>query len=240
MTSASPSRTDLPRRHSTPGFHRIARGVSRLILKCAIRLDVQGVEHIPLAGGFVAVMNHLSSFDPMVVIAVTPLRPITIFAAIEHRSDFISGWALDRLGAIWVDREEPSREALRIALNELALGTAFCIAPEGTRSKTGALLEGKTGAAYLATRANAPILPAVVWGTEQIKHNLRRLKRTAVRMRIGAPFRLPEARADTAKLREYTNLIMRRLASMLPPEYRGVYAPPPQPSPENGGGMGWG
>ncbi|HEY4689615.1 MAG TPA: lysophospholipid acyltransferase family protein, partial [Anaerolineae bacterium] len=117
-----------------------------------------------------------------------------------------------------------SRDALRIALNELAHGTSFGIAPEGTRSRTGALLEGKTGAAYLATRARVPIVPSVVWGTEKIKHNLRRFKRTPVCIRVGEPFRLPEGRADSDKLREYTDLIMRRLASMLPPEYRGVYA----------------
>ncbi|MGH2593205.1 MAG: lysophospholipid acyltransferase family protein [Anaerolineae bacterium] len=224
MTSTRSPRSDLPRRYSTPGFHRFMRGVSRLVLACVARLDVQGMEHFPSEGGFIGVINHLSSFDPMVVLAVMPVRPFTIFAAIEHRSDFIAGWALDRLGAIWIDRGEPGREALRIALNELALGTSFGIAPEGTRSKTGALLEGKIGAAYLATRANAPILPAVIWGTEQIKHNLRRLKRTMVHVYVGEMFRLPKGRADSEKLQEYTDTIMRKMASMLPPEYRGVYA----------------
>ena len=241
MTSTRSPRSDLPRRYSTPGFHRFVRGVSRLVLTCVAHLDVQGMEHIPSEGGFIGVINHLSSFDPLLVFAVMPVRPITMFAAREHRSDFIAGWALDRLGAIWIDREEPGREALRIALNELALGTAFGIAPEGTRSKTGALLEGKTGAAYLATRANVPILPVVVWGTEQIKHNLRRLKRTTVQMRMGALIYLPAGRADAEKLQEYTDMIMRKMASMLPPEYRGVYAdltPTPQPPTPLLGGEG--
>ncbi len=224
MISTRPARFDLPRRHSTPGFHRLARGVSRLALRCVARFDVQGAEHIPAQGAFIAVMNHLSSFDPLVAIALTPVRPVTLFAAIEHRHDFIVGWALDRLGVIWIDRGEPGRDALRIALNELALGTIIGIAPEGTRSKTGALLEGKTGAAYLATRASVPLLPAVVWGTEQIQHNLRRFKRTTVYVRAGEIIRLPEGRADAERLREYTDRIMRRLAALLPPKYRGVYA----------------
>ncbi|HJW83339.1 MAG TPA: 1-acyl-sn-glycerol-3-phosphate acyltransferase, partial [Anaerolineae bacterium] len=98
MTALSP-RTELPRRHSTPGFHRSARLVSRLVLKCLARFDVQGVERVP-QGSFVGVTNHLSSFDPLLVMAVMPIRQFTMFAAIEHRGDFIAGWALDRLGAI--------------------------------------------------------------------------------------------------------------------------------------------
>ncbi|HJW83067.1 MAG TPA: lysophospholipid acyltransferase family protein, partial [Anaerolineae bacterium] len=124
----------------------------------------------------------------------------------------------------WIDRGEPSRESLRIALNELALGTAFGIAPEGTRSKTGKLLRGKTGAAYLVTRANVPILPAAIWGTEQIKHAVRRFRRCTVHLRVGVPFRLPEGRADSVQLEEYTDVLMRKIAAMLPPEYRGEYA----------------
>jgi 1-acyl-sn-glycerol-3-phosphate acyltransferase len=223
MSATLTPRSDLPRRHSTPGFHRLVKGVSRLVLACLTRFDVRGRENIP-AGGFVGVSNHLSSFDPMLILALMPVRPLAMFAAMEHRRDFIAGWALDRLGAIWIDRDEPSREALRIALNEIVWGAAFGIAPEGTRSKTGGLQVGKTGAVYLATRAQVPVLPTVVWGTEQIARNLRRFKRTPVHLYIDAPIHLPPGRADAEKLQEYTEMIMRRMASMLPAEYRGVYA----------------
>jgi 1-acyl-sn-glycerol-3-phosphate acyltransferase len=213
----------MPRRHSTPGFQRLVRIVSRLVLKCVARFHVEGLENIP-EGGMVGVTNHLSSFDPLPILSTFPIRPVTIFAAIEHRRDFIAGWALDRLGSIWIDRDEPSREALRIAINELRNGTAMGIAPEGTRSKTGGLQKGKTGAVYLATRANVPILPSVVWGTEKIKHNLRRLKRSDVYMRLGKPIYYPEGRADAQQLEVYTDQLMRTMAAMLPEAYRGVYA----------------
>jgi 1-acyl-sn-glycerol-3-phosphate acyltransferase len=223
MNATLAPRSDLPRRHSPPGFHRLAKGVSRLVIACLTRLDVQGLKNLP-SSGFVGVTNHLSSFDPMLILATMPVRPVAMFAAIEHRRDFIVGWALERLGAIWIDRDDPSREALRIALNEIAWGAAFGIAPEGTRSKTGGLQAGKTGAVYLATRAQVPILTTVVWGTEQIARNLRRFRRTLVHLHIDAPIHLPPGRADAAKLQEYTDMIMRRMAAMLPPEYRGVYA----------------
>jgi 1-acyl-sn-glycerol-3-phosphate acyltransferase len=224
MTRPRSSRSELPRRRTTPGFHHAAHVVSHVIAKITMRLDVQGLEHIPLQGGFVGAANHLSSFDPLVVLAVMPIRPGTAFTAIEHRHDFFVGWVLDRLGVIWIDRDNPSRDALRIALNEMALGTALGIAPEGTRSRTVGLLSGKTGAAYLATRAGVPIFPAAIWGTEKVASNLRRLRRTTVHFHMGEPIHLPQGRAGTEELEEYTELLMRRIASMLPPEYRGVYA----------------
>jgi 1-acyl-sn-glycerol-3-phosphate acyltransferase len=210
-------------RHTTPGWQRFMRFFARLIMLPIARLDMQGMEHVP-PDAFMGVCNHLSSFDTLTLIAIGPLRRISLFAAIEHRSDFIAGWALNQLRVIWLRRGEADREAIKIALDEIKAGSAFGIAIEGTRSKTGALIEGKTGAAYLATRANIPILPAVIWGTEQIKHNLRRFKRTTVHIRIGEPFHLPEGRAGTEQLQQYTDQIMLKMASMLPSEYWGVYA----------------
>lgn len=210
-------------RHTTPGWQRLLRFFARMIMLPVARIDVQGMEHVP-PDAFMGVTNHMSSFDTLALIAIGPIRRIALFAAIEHRSDFIAGWALNQLRVIWLRRGEADREAIKIALDEIKSGSAFGIAIEGTRSKTGALLEGKTGAAYLATRANIPILPAVIWGTEKIKPNLRKFKRTTVHIRIGEPFHLPEGRAGTEQLQQYTNQIMLKMASMLPSEYWGVYA----------------
>jgi 1-acyl-sn-glycerol-3-phosphate acyltransferase len=227
MTSQLPdeptkSLNPLPR-HTTPGWQRFMRFFARVILFPIARLDLQGAENIP-ADAFMGVCNHLSSFDTLTLIAIGPIRRLALFAAIEHRSDFIAGWALNKLRVIWLKRGEADRDAIKIALDEIKAGAAFGIAIEGTRSRTGALIEGKTGAAYLATRANIPILPCVIWGTEQIKHNLRRFKRTTVHVRIGEPFHLPEGRAGTEQLQQYTEEIMLKMASMLPSEYWGVYA----------------
>jgi 1-acyl-sn-glycerol-3-phosphate acyltransferase len=100
------------------------------------------------------------------------------------------------------------------------------MAPEGTRARgTYALQKGKTGPAYLATRADVPLVPVGLTGTEQIKDNLSRLRRTPVRVVVGKPFRLPgSGRVRGQKLHECTDLIMRHIAALLPEEYRGVYA----------------
>jgi 1-acyl-sn-glycerol-3-phosphate acyltransferase len=212
-----------PPRHTTPCKHRVVKYFLLTLLKIVARVDIQGFENLP-AGPFVAVINHLSSFDTLAGIAVGPIRQATTFAAIEHRSDPIGGWILDQLGVIWVRRGEADREAIKIALDELKSGTVMAMAIEGTRSRTGGLQTGKTGSAFLASRTHVPLVPGAIWGTEQIISNMKRLRRSAVHIRIGRPFPLPEGRANTEQLEEYTDQVMLKIAAMLPPAYRGVYA----------------
>jgi 1-acyl-sn-glycerol-3-phosphate acyltransferase len=212
-----------PPRHTTPRIQRLVKAVAWIIVRIVARVDLQGMAHVPLSGPLVIVTNHLSSFDTLSMIGLGPVRQATAFGAIEHRSDFIAGWALDKLGLIWVRRGEADREAVKIAIDELKSGTAVGVAIEGTRSRTGGLLPGKTGAAYLANRANAPIVPMAIWGTEQIIPNLKRLRRSTVHIRIGPVMQLPAGRANTAQLEEYTDQLMLTIARLLPLEYRGVY-----------------
>lgn len=209
-------------RHTTPRKQRVVKYFLLTLLKIVARVDVQGLENLP-AGPFVGVVNHLSSFDTLTGIAVGPIRQATTFAAVEHRSDPIGGWILDQLGVIWVRRGEADREAIKIALDEIKSGTMMAMAIEGTRSRTGGLLPGKTGSAFLASRTHVPMVPAAVWGTEKIISNLKRLRRSEVHLHIGQPFHLPEGRANTEQLEEYTDQVMLKIAAMLPPDYRGVY-----------------
>jgi len=210
-------------RHTTPRKQRVVKYFLLTLLKSVARVDVQGLENLP-DGPFVAVVNHLSSFDTLSGIAVGPIRQATTFAAIEHRSDPIGGWILDQLGVIWVRRGEADREAIKLALDELRGGTVMAMAIEGTRSRTGGLQLGKTGSAFLASRSKVPLVPAAIWGTEKIISNLKHLQRSEVHLRIGQPFPLPEGRANIEQLEAYTDQVMLKIAAMLPPEYRGVYA----------------
>jgi 1-acyl-sn-glycerol-3-phosphate acyltransferase len=106
------------------------------------------------------------------------------------------------------------------------------MAPEGTRSPNGALIEARSGASYLAAKAGTQILPVAVTGTEDhvVFPNLKRLRRANVVIRVGKPFRLPPLpRQDReAVLQQYTDEMMCRIAALLPPEYRGFYAQHPR------------
>jgi 1-acyl-sn-glycerol-3-phosphate acyltransferase len=125
-----------------------------------------------------------------------------------------------------VRRGEGDRAALRAALNVLESGRPLGVAPEGTRSRTGGLIEGKTGTTFLALKAQVPILPIALAGTDKVFPRLRRLRRTTVQIRIAPAFTLPPVGDGPRRehLQYCTDLIMARLASMLPESYRGVYA----------------
>jgi 1-acyl-sn-glycerol-3-phosphate acyltransferase len=212
-----------PPRHTTPRKQRVLKYFLLTLLKIVARVDVQGLENLP-AGPFVAVINHLSSFDTLTGIAVGPIRQATTFAAIEHRSDPVGGWILDQLGVIWVRRGEADRDAIKLALEEIKSGTVMAMAIEGTRSRTGGLQPGKTGPVFLASRTHVPLVPGAIWGTEKIISNLKRLRRSEVHVRLGQPCHLPEGRANTEQLEAYTDRVMLQIAAMLPAQYRGVYA----------------
>jgi 1-acyl-sn-glycerol-3-phosphate acyltransferase len=205
-------------------LYHIIRAIINLLLHVVIRREYVGLENFPKPP-YILVTNHLSVFDTPVLLTVCP-HTIRAFAAAKHKRNPIYAPLLVIMGSIWVRRGEVDRQALRQALDMLECEGVLGMAPEGTRARgTYVLQEGKTGAAYLATRADVRIVPVGLTGTEQIKRNLPRLRRTHVRAVVGKPFHLPESgRVRGQKLHEYTDLIMHRIAELLPEEYRGVYA----------------
>ncbi len=206
-------------------IRHILRAIINVILSLISHREYVGLENIPAEPPYIMVINHLAVFDAPLMLTVCP-HTIRAFAAAKHKRNPLYAAVLMMAGPIWVRRGEVDRKALREALDVLKRGGALGMAPEGTRARGPyALQKGKTGPAYLATRADVPLVPVGLTGTEQIKSNLPRLRRTHIRVVVGKPFRLPESgRVRGQKLREYTDLIMHRIAELLPEEYRGVYA----------------
>lgn len=208
------------------GFvYRLVHGAVRILLHLLAHWHVEGEQYLPRSGAAILVTNHLHRFDAVVVAAMVP-RQVTTFAADKYQHDLLFGTLLRLAGnPIWVARGEPDRHALKEALAALERGALLGIAPEGTRSRTGALQQGHDGAAYLAARTGVPLVPMVVWGQEQALRHWRRLRRPHVYAIVGPPITLPpEAqRARAAQLTAYTEQIMRTMAAMMPEAYRGVY-----------------
>lgn len=226
----------------------IYRLLQRLIWAAAhviARVDVTGFEHVPPTGPLIVSCNHLHSFD-IPAVGVTVPRWQAVFAADKYRGN-LGGWFMEAVTrVIYVARGEADREALGQALAFLRTGGALAVAPEGTRSRTGGLQAGRSGAAYLASRSGAAILPVAAWGQEQTLDAWRRLRRPEIHICIGAPIRLPAGaeRARTAELQGYTDELMLALARLLPKEYRGVYADrvsaEGEPAPQQTGSRGSG
>jgi len=206
-------------------LYRVIRLIVSALLSLVTRREYVGLDNFPSQPPYILVINHLAVFDSPLLMAVCP-HTLRALAAAKHKRNPIYAPLLVMVGSIWIRRGEVDRKALQEALDWLKSGGAMGMAPEGTRARgTYALQRGKTGVAYLATRADVPIVPVGLTGTEQIKRNLPRLRRTHVRVVVGEPFRLPESgEVRGQKLREYTDLIMHRIAELLPEEYRGVYA----------------
>jgi len=205
-------------------FFPIVRAVINFLLGLISTREYVGLENIPSEPPYILATNHISIFDIPFLASVCP-HTIRAFAAAKHKRNLIYAPILALAGGIWVRRGAVDRSALSEALAVLERGEVLGIAPEGTRARGPyALQKGKTGTAYLAARANVPIVPVGLTGTEKVKDNLLHLRCSRLRAVVGKPFRLPEGGAlKREKLAEYTKMIMRRIAELLPQDYRGVY-----------------
>jgi 1-acyl-sn-glycerol-3-phosphate acyltransferase len=137
-----------------------------------------------------------------------------------------------KFDAIWLNRFEADFHALREVVKRLQNGGILAMAPEGTRSQTGALLEGRPGAAFLAAKAQVPVLPMAIIGTEDalVKARLKRWRRLQIKIVVGETFMLPpiDRKNKEAYFEAQTDEIMCRIAALLPPPYRGVYTEHPR------------
>jgi 1-acyl-sn-glycerol-3-phosphate acyltransferase len=195
-----------------------------LIARLTWRLTITGREHIPVGKAYIIVTNHLSVFDAPVVFLAMPERAV-MFGADKWRRVPGVRQLLEAVGVIWVARGEADMDAMKSALAVLKGGGRLGVAPEGTRSPTGALIRGKPGAAFLADRARVPLVPMAITGTEDIIPCWKRLRRPRILCEVGPAFHLESSgRAKGAELDLLTDQIMVTLARMLPEKYRGVYA----------------
>lgn len=182
---------------------------------------------IPPDGPLIVVSNHLHNIDPLVV-AVSVPRPVHYMAKAELFQIPLLGPIIRIGGTFPIQRGRADRRALRQAEATLAQGMGVGIFPEGTRSLTGAIQKPLAGAALIAQRSGAQILPVAVTGSEYLPFNgsqaPKRRFRRSVRVVTGEPFTIPrtiDGQRVTSEMA--SDLMMRAVAELLPREYRGVY-----------------
>ena len=204
-------------------FRAFLRGLTKLVTFFTMRTTIRGLENFPKQGPAIIVINHLGDADAVLVGASIPTT-IEGMGKIELIDEWV-GPLMRAYGTIWVHRGRPDRRALRAALDGLAEGRIVALAPEGRQSLIGGLEEGNAGAAFLAMKSSAPIVPIAMTGTENenIYGHLKKWKRAPVTLTVGKPFYLPEQPDRQKMLREGTYKIMASLASLLPESYRGNY-----------------
>jgi 1-acyl-sn-glycerol-3-phosphate acyltransferase len=190
-------------------------------------LRVEGVERIPRSGAFIVVANHCSNLDPPMLGWATGHqvgRIVHFMAKIEMRRWPVIGWLATQSGVYFVRRGEGDRAAQRFSLEALADGLPIAVFPEGTRSRDGRMRDFKDGAAYLALRSGAPVLPVGISGSQGMFPGRSRLPhRTRVTIRIGEPISLSggtSGRVDRDLLATATARLRAAVAELLPPEQR--------------------
>ncbi|HLS88511.1 MAG TPA: lysophospholipid acyltransferase family protein [Sphingobacteriaceae bacterium] len=194
-------------------LYRTVRWLVDKVMRLLFWFRVYGRENVPADGPVVVCANHLSWWDPFAVGVGVP-RILYFMAKVEAFSYPIIGPLLPKVGAFPVHRGTADRQALSTALNKLAEGKAVAMFIEGTRSRTGELLPAYPGAAWLATRQRAPILPVAIKGQWRLFR--------PVRVYIGEPFELEEyygQKVNSNELAQAGQKIMDRIQELLADEH---------------------
>lgn len=220
MTATEPP-AGSPRRYSPrlrPLLYDLVQGVIRFLFLTLSHPKTANLDACPRQGPAILAVNHLSYFDGPMVLAMLPRR-VRPMAAERLRRHYFFGPVMVATGAIFIRRGQMDRAAMRALVEVIEDGGCVAVAIEGTRSPDGKLQEGKNGVAYLAAKTGAPLIPAAVWGTEQIWPAWKRLGRAEVHLSLGDPITLDPQALDVSTLDETTRDIMSRIAGLLPERY---------------------
>lgn len=202
-----------------PVLYHGLRYVASVLLNIFVRFRVRGLYNVPKQGAFILVSNHLAWTD----IPYIPLylRRKVVYMAKEEYFTSKLAWLVRFLGAFPVKRGEGDRQALRAGEEQLKKGNIIIIFPEGTRSRSRKMAKAHAGMGMIALRSGVPVVPVAIWGSEKTFKKFR----PQVTVSYGEPMLLtPKGKKVTRMdIDESTEQVMRKIAEMLPPEYRGVY-----------------
>jgi len=211
--------------------YRTLRSIVRFVMKIIARIEVHDLEKLP-TGNVIIAANHLGRLDTAVLLCVLDREDIIMAIAEKYKDHPFFGAIGKAVNAIWLNRFEADFSAMRQILERMKQGGLLVIAPEGTRSKTEALQQGKMGVAFLAGKSGYPVLPVALIGTEDrgIIENLKHFRRSKIVVRAGdlLNIEIPKGNGREEAMRKATDEIMCLIGSMLPEKYRGVYAEHPR------------
>jgi 1-acyl-sn-glycerol-3-phosphate acyltransferase len=208
------------------------RWLIRTVFNLAARVEVTGYEHLPKEGSYVIATNHLGIADAPIAFYALDRWDMFVMVGEKWNEKAFFRFLGKYFNFIFIDRYNPDIKALRHVIHVMEDDNILVIAPEGTRSRTGALIEAKPGVSYLATKLNRPIVPVALTGTEDkvLFGRLKRLHRAHITVTAGPAFTLPPLPKQNRDeiLKQYTDEIMCHIAAILPEKYWGFYAGHPR------------
>jgi 1-acyl-sn-glycerol-3-phosphate acyltransferase len=220
--------------YSVPLANRIARAVLRpvfrLVFHILSKVKISGWENIPAQGPYLIAYNHISHIEPPMVITFWPVTPEAL-GAVEVWQRPGQDLLARLYHGIAINRDEPEHKPLKMIIAALQSGKPLCMAPEGRRAHQPGMNRARPGAAFIVEKTGVPVVPVAILGTsDEILPRAIHFQRPPLEMRIGKPFHLPPVEGKGAErhksLQSNADLIMLAIASMMPPEYHGVYLHP--------------
>ncbi len=205
---------------------RVMRRLIDLVFHILFRWEITGLENIPAEGSTLLMMNHITLIDPILCMGAVKQRfviPMTKIENVENplTAPFVWWW-----GSYSINRGEIDRKALMNSIELLKSGQLILIAPEGHRHPEG-LSQPKDGFAYIATKADAVIVPATISGAVGWQRAFR-LQRPLIQVNFGRPFKFKlgeNGRVQRGHLSVMMDEAMYQLAMAVKDETRrGVYS----------------
>ena len=187
-------------------IYPLGKALCTAVLKPFYRIKVQGLENFPKDQGVLLCTNHIDNLDPPVV-GLTAPRPVHFMAKEELFQLPILKSVLPNVNAFPVKRGLSDRQAIRKALELLRSGQVVGMFPEGTRSKTGELGKGLTGAGFFALKGDALVMPCAIIGPYRPFKQLKVV--------YGEPIDMTPMRERKASAEEATEAIMDAIQKLL-------------------------
>jgi 1-acyl-sn-glycerol-3-phosphate acyltransferase len=206
-------------------FIRFIKAGYRLVYSPLMKVNLEGTENLPVSGPCVLASNHVSNFDPQLILVYLRVRHVFYMAKIELFETRFNRYFFAKAGAFPVKRGEVDSWALEHAGQVLQAGQILGMFPEGTRSKNkGRLRKGKLGTVSLALTYQVPIVPAAIINSQNVRVGAFQ---TAVTIKIGEPLDIVTLAGppphEPRKIKALTTVLMQKIAAMLPSEQRGIY-----------------
>lgn len=192
-------------------LYTLAHESITLFARVALDFHVAGLSRVPRKGPLLVAANHISFWDPPLIGATLPREAhyIAKEALFQNR---LFGALISRYNAIPIRKGPQARVALRGAEDVLGSGGAIVIFPEGTRNRSGQLLPPRPGIARLAAHGRAPVLPAYISGSNQIRRSM--LRKVPIRISFGSAMMPPVGAASREADRAYAQRVMEAIVAL--------------------------
>lgn len=201
----------------------VVNAILRKVICFLCNIDDDEIRNVPGKGPLIIIVNHINFLE--VPVLYLWMQPRKIFGVIKKAT--FSNPVLGPLARLWsaieVDRDNPGIETIRKSMDVLKKGGIICLAPEGTRTKTGELRKGQIGAVVLARLSGSPVFTMAHYGGEKFWKNITHLRKTRITFRAGELIDIREWGGQKLTKDACTDRLMEHLSLLLPEAYRGVY-----------------